>query len=50
MAIEAGDLILIAFLSGIGSSVGQPIGRAIYEWLERKLKNTVKTYYENFVM
>jgi hypothetical protein len=34
MPIEASDLILIAFLSGIGSSIGEPIGKWIWKKIE----------------
>jgi hypothetical protein len=39
MAIEAGDLVVIAFLSGIGSGFGTLIGQALYKkFIEHPLK------------
>lgn len=41
MAIEAGDLVVIAFLSGIGSGFGTLIGQAIYR---KVIEHPLKTF------
>lgn len=49
MAIEIFDLILIALFAGIGNAIGQPIGKAIYDYLHnhfRQLKKLALDEYE----
>jgi hypothetical protein len=38
MSIEVFDLILIAFLSGIGNAIGQPIGKWIWKRMNKHKK------------
>jgi hypothetical protein len=39
MVLEAGDLILIAFFTGIGTGIGNPVGQWVFE---RFIKHSVR--------
>jgi len=40
MPVEVGDLILVAFFSGIGAGIGNPIGNWIFRtFIEKKINN-----------
>ena len=38
MSIDAFDLVLIAFFTGIGNAIGQPVGKWIHEKVQEHRK------------
>lgn len=41
MAINVGDLVLVAFFTGIGAGIGSPIGNWIFEKLVKRSMNRI---------